>query len=165
VTRRYFVTRNQRERAVDVEGSGPERFLVRIEGASEPLAVTLLGRGETTTVLAGDRVFALHRAANSEFVVEQTRAKLSVSAHSTKGVKQGAGETEGDSRVLSPMPGRVLKVLVAEGASVAAGAAVVVIEAMKMENELAATRSGVVKRVRVQTGDTVERDALLLEIE
>jgi biotin carboxyl carrier protein len=53
---------------------------------------------------------------------------------------------------------------VAEGEAVAAGAGVVVIEAMKMENELGAPRAGTVRRVAVRAGDTVERDALLLEI-
>jgi len=63
------------------------------------------------------------------------------------------------------MPGRVLKLLVAEGEAVSAGSPLVVVEAMKMENELVAARPGMVKRIRVQVGDTVERDSALLELE
>jgi biotin carboxyl carrier protein len=63
------------------------------------------------------------------------------------------------------MPGRVLKVLVAPGDVIALGAGVAIVEAMKMENELSAPRAGTVKRVLVGVGDTVERDAVLVELE
>ena len=58
-----------------------------------------------------------------------------------------------------------MRILVAEGATVAAGAPVIVVEAMKMENELAAPRDGVVKKVHVATGATVEGGALLVEVD
>jgi biotin carboxyl carrier protein len=77
-------------------------------------------------------------------------------------VSRGAESIEGT--VTSPMPGRVLKVLVAEGAEVEAGAALVVVEAMKMENELVAPRAGTVKKVHVAPGSTVEGGARLVEI-
>jgi biotin carboxyl carrier protein len=57
-----------------------------------------------------------------------------------------------------------VKVLVAEGESVAPGAALVVMEAMKMENEIAAPHAGTVTRVLVRGGETVERDATLVEL-
>ena len=63
------------------------------------------------------------------------------------------------------MPGRVLKVLVAEGDAVSSGDALVVVEAMKMENELGATRSGTVRKIHVTPGQTVESGARLVEIE
>jgi biotin carboxyl carrier protein len=74
------------------------------------------------------------------------------------------GGATGEGTLASPMPGRVLKVLVAEGDAVEAGAALVVVEAMKMENELCAARSGVVRRVHVTPGQTVESGARLVEI-
>jgi len=66
--------------------------------------------------------------------------------------------------VRAPIAGKVVKVLVAVGDQVAPGSAVIVLEAMKMENELAAPRDGTVKRVLVRAGDTVERQALLVEL-
>jgi len=71
----------------------------------------------------------------------------------------------GDATVTSPMNGRVLKVLVAEGDTVPAGAPVCVVEAMKMENELCATKAGRVTKVYVAAGDTVEGGAQLVRIE
>lgn len=71
----------------------------------------------------------------------------------------------GSGWTTSPMPGRIVKVLVEEGDHVEKGAALVIIEAMKMQNELLAEHAGVVNKVRVRAGDTVERDAELVRIE
>jgi biotin carboxyl carrier protein len=78
------------------------------------------------------------------------------------GQKAGAA---GEGSVTSPMPGRVLKVLVAEGDAAPAGTPLVVVEAMKMENELSAAKSGTVRKVHVTPGQNVESGALLVEIE
>ncbi len=67
--------------------------------------------------------------------------------------------------IKSPMPGRIIKLMVQAGDTVAAGQAVVIVEAMKMQNELFAEQAGVVAEVRVQAGNTVERDAELVRLE
>ncbi|RPI54746.1 MAG: hypothetical protein EHM55_09910 [Acidobacteria bacterium] len=69
------------------------------------------------------------------------------------------------SAIKSPMPGRVLRVLVAVGDSVAAHQGVVVVEAMKMENELRAPRDGIVKEIVVAVGATVEAGTVLVVVE
>ena len=70
----------------------------------------------------------------------------------------------GDSVVKSPMPGRVLKLLVAVDDEVHVGQPLVVVEAMKMENELMAERAGSVKALFVSAGQTVDSGQKLLEI-
>ena len=67
--------------------------------------------------------------------------------------------------VKAPMPGLVVRVLVREGDRVEAGAGLVVVEAMKMENELKAAAAGVVRRVLVEPGASVEKGAVLVELE
>ncbi|HEX9393001.1 MAG TPA: biotin/lipoyl-containing protein, partial [Gemmatimonadales bacterium] len=67
--------------------------------------------------------------------------------------------------VKAPMPGLVVRVEVQEGQRVEAGAGLVVVEAMKMENELRATRAGVVSRVHVKAGQTVDRGVPLVTLE
>jgi pyruvate carboxylase subunit B len=62
------------------------------------------------------------------------------------------------------MPGLVVRVEVAEGQAVEAGAGLVVVEAMKMENELRATRAGMVKTVHVAVGQAVEKGAALVTL-
>jgi biotin carboxyl carrier protein len=76
----------------------------------------------------------------------------------------GAGAS-GEQRVVAPMPGRVLRVLVRPGDDVAARQGLVVVEAMKMENELGAVRAGRVREVVVDEGVSVEAGRLLIVIE
>ncbi len=75
-----------------------------------------------------------------------------------------AGTTRGPLEIVSPIPGRVLKVLVAAGDRVEAGQVVVSVEAMKMENGLRAERTGRVARVLVAAGDRVEPGQVLVEL-
>ena len=63
------------------------------------------------------------------------------------------------------MPGLVLNVMVTEGQSVQEGDGLLVLEAMKMENELRAPAAGIVHTVHVSTNDAVDKDALLIEID
>jgi len=89
-------------------------------------------------------------------------AGLRTSAQRLRGYGASGGA---DGRVVAPMPGRVVKVLVAPGTAVEARQGVIVVEAMKMENELRAPRAGVVREVRVAEGASVEAQALLIVIE
>lgn len=75
--------------------------------------------------------------------------------------KQASQEAEGPRAVTSPMPGRVAAVLVKPGQQVEAGEPLLVIEAMKMENELRSPKAGVVERLTAQLGATVEMGAVL----
>ena len=76
----------------------------------------------------------------------------------------GGGATHGVGTLKAPMPGLVVRVQVAEGDAVAAGKGLVVVEAMKMENELKAGGNGTVKQVHVKVGDRVEKGTPLIEI-
>lgn len=64
----------------------------------------------------------------------------------------------------APMPGLIVNVRVAEGDTVQAGQGLIVMEAMKMENELRATSAGIIKRIHVVAGRAVEKGSLLIEI-
>jgi biotin carboxyl carrier protein len=63
------------------------------------------------------------------------------------------------------MPGKVIEVLVAEGDSVEKGQGLVIVEAMKMENEVRSPIAGEVKEIKVKPGDTVEGGAVLVIVE
>lgn len=64
----------------------------------------------------------------------------------------------------APMPGKILDILVDEGTEVALGDPVMILEAMKMENELKSPADGILETLHVQKGDNVEKNQLLLEI-
>jgi biotin carboxyl carrier protein len=85
-------------------------------------------------------------------------------AEATSGGSRPAQRESGPARVSAPMPGRVLRVLAAAGDEVEAGQALVVVEAMKMENELRSPRTGRVEQVAVREGQAVEAGALLVVI-
>ena len=69
----------------------------------------------------------------------------------------GGGHMAGDVTIRAPMPGLVVSVLVEEGAEVARGQTVAVLEAMKMENDLVAPRGGIVKSIRARKGQAVNQ--------
>ncbi len=80
--------------------------------------------------------------------------------------KEGAGVSgAGPQRITAPMPGKVVRVLVKAGDQVTARQGLVVVEAMKMENELRAARDGRVRAVSVQEGQSVDAGAVLLVVE
>lgn len=75
-----------------------------------------------------------------------------------------AAPSASGSNVISPMPGTILKVLCQNGQAVKAGDTLFILEAMKMENEIAAEVDGVVKQILVSTGSTVATDDVLAVI-
>lgn len=79
--------------------------------------------------------------------------------------KEGAAAGTGVQRVVAPMPGKVVRVLVKPGDEVKARQGLVVVEAMKMENELRAARDGRVRDVSVTEGQSVDAGAVLLIVE
>ena len=79
--------------------------------------------------------------------------------------RTGAAEAEGRQQVLAPMPGKVVRVLVATGDQVQAGQGLMVVEAMKMQNEMKSPKDGRVREIRVSPGDTVAAGDILAVIE
>ncbi len=79
--------------------------------------------------------------------------------------RAGSAAGEGPQEITAPMPGKIVKVLVKEGAEVSSGQGLVVIEAMKMQNELHAPRAGKVGRIYAAEGSGVEAGAKLLRLE
>lgn len=77
---------------------------------------------------------------------------------------RGASAARGPAPLVAPMPGLVVRVLAAPGDQVAAGAPLLVMEAMKMENELRAPAAGVVRAVHAAPGQAVEKGAVLVEL-
>ena len=75
------------------------------------------------------------------------------------------GTASSEKTISSPMPGKVVKVLVNEGDVIRKGENTVIIAAMKMESEYKAPMDGIVKKVNVKDGDTIEGNQILIEIE
>ena len=121
-----------------------------LDGRGEALGIEGLGTGRWAVTRRGERT-------EVEVVDERTRHIRSLT---------GAGDRpRGPAALKAPMPGLVVRVQVKAGQAVAAGAGVVVLEAMKMENELRAPAAGTVRTVRVAPGEAVEKGQVLVEFE
>lgn len=120
------------------------------DGRGLQLAARRDGPGRWTLELDGNTL-------EVEVADERTRALRAVSA--------AAAPPAGPKPVRAPMPGLIVRVEVEPGQAIAAGQGVVIMEAMKMENELRADAPGVVSRVLVQAGQAVEKGAVLVEFE
>ncbi|SFL84075.1 biotin/lipoyl-containing protein [Halanaerobium salsuginis] len=77
----------------------------------------------------------------------------------------GKSVDKSGSSIVAPMPGSILEIKANVGDKVAAGEALIILEAMKMENEVTADQGGIIKAVKVAVGDSVEADDLLIELE
>ena len=164
----YRVVLAGREYEVDVAALGDGLASLRLDGAQhevgvEPIRARGAGaRGAEARGAepgAGDRyrVTVGGGGTPEEVVVLDPLAHLARKA-------RGGGGAAGGGTVAALMPGRVVAVLVEEGAEVAAGQGVVVVEAMKMENEIAAEHAGTVARLHVEPGQAVEGGDPLFEI-
>jgi biotin carboxyl carrier protein len=121
-----------------------------LDGRPTTLAVESLGQGRWALAPGGER-------REVEVLDERTVHIRSLTS---------SGDRPAVSQVLkAPMPGLVLRVEATPGQRVAAGAGLVVLEAMKMENELKASAAAVVRSVRVQAGEAVEKGQILIEFE
>ncbi len=93
------------------------------------------------------------------------RIELQVSDPRRRAARSGRRAVEGRFSVVSPMPGKVVRVLVAQGEAVEAGQGIVVVEAMKMQNELKSPRAGCVTSLSAREGATVAAGEVLAVIE
>ena len=100
--------------------------------------------------------------------VDGVRFEVEALDERSRAIRELAAATNGPSGpapLVAPMPGMIVRVNVGAGDQVQAGQGLVVMEAMKMENELRAAAAGKVKRVHVSPGTAVDKGALLLELE
>ncbi len=173
---RYFVTLEGVEHVVDVTELPGGRHAVRLlpsadaDSASvEPISAELSSTGGGLTVRLGERIYDLVLEGERPEVqawASGRRASLTVESarmRAAAGVRTRGAEGH-DGTLLSPMPGKIVKLLVREGDEVSAGTPLIVVEAMKMENELTSPKSGVVQKLHVRPGEAVEGGAPLVTV-
>jgi biotin carboxyl carrier protein len=158
---RYTIELSGESHSVDVVAVGPGRYRVQI-GDRAPETVEATGSGALMHVLSGGQSHAVELGPNTAFLKGHVAPCEVVDARTARLRAQQGGLGSGGTTVRSPMPGRIVKVMVAEGDPVRAGQGVIIVEAMKMENELRAEIDGVVEAVRCAAGDTVESNAELV---
>ena len=132
------VTRNY-----SIEPAGPGIFSVLIDGLS--YQATILAPG---TIQVDNNIFEVEI-----FDPRELRARSS------------SGASEGRQNIVAPMPGKVVRLLVSVGDAIEAGQGLIVVEAMKMQNEMKSPKTGIVAAVKTQDGATVAAGEILIVIE
>ncbi len=177
VRRELVVTASGRDRAVIVEGPLEDgRFRISIDGAVRLVDARQVRPGTWSLVIDPDAGSSI---TGRSFVVDldPRRAGITASVGASEVVLQvedalrrrlanaaGTRAVPRGETIRAPIAGKVVKVLVAVGDEVAPGTPVIMLEAMKMENELVAERGGTVKSLHKVAGQAVDTGDLLIEL-
>ena len=165
----HAASEGSEEHQLELRAAGAGRPSVLVDGVAAEADWTEITPGVYSIILGG-RPYEAHvttrpgaeasyrvKVGAREFVVEVRDPRA-------RRTRESAGLHEGPQELLAPMPGRIVKVLVSENQPVDAGEGLVVIEAMKMQNELRAPRAGRVERIYVVEGAGVETGFKLLRL-
>ncbi len=157
---RFSVTLDGTTREIERRGDG-DLLLLSMDGLIREAAIVPDGDGPAAR--PGGRLGAPAEAAYDVTVLGRTYVVCLLDPMRRMGVLERAA-VDGPVEVRAIMPGKITALLVKEGEEVRSGQGVVVVEAMKMENELPAPKDGRVTRIRVRLGETVEAGAPLFTV-
>ena len=145
---KVFARIDDREYEVDVSEPEPGVFLIRHDNEIYEAAVTVSNDGRRIVSLRGK---------DHEIVLHDPKR--------LRGLAGGDAHADGVAEIKTAMPGKVVRILTAPGTAVEKGDGVIVVEAMKMQNELKSPKAGAVKEIRVEEGTTVSAGDVLATIE
>lgn len=164
---KYLVDVNGERITVELDGTH-----ATVDGTRHDVSLTHVAGTPVRLVRIGEqvhRVVARRGASRGVWLLDVDGTRVEAEAlderlRAIKDLTAASAVASGPAPLLAPMPGLVVRVAVAVGDTVSAGQGLVMIEAMKMENELRATAAGVVTAVRAIAGDAVNKGAVLVEL-
>ncbi|HEX4622741.1 MAG TPA: biotin/lipoyl-containing protein [Myxococcaceae bacterium] len=168
---RYFATVKGRGQPVpvDIESLEGGRFALTLDGRRHEVDALTLDYGAVSLIVDGESFSVEFDESNDEVAVlvrnQVTRIDVADERKLRLRAARSGFTAEGRQMVTAPMPGKVVKVLVKLGEEVKEGQGLVVVEAMKMENELKSPKAGKVTELFAQEGVAVEQNARLVAIE
>jgi biotin carboxyl carrier protein len=129
----------------------------------------VLARPDVLSLLIDGRAYEIKReqtATDLHMWVGSTRFSVELrDPRSLRSRRDGTGDASGPMKLVCPMPGKIVRVLVAEKAAVEAGQGIVVVEAMKMQNEIKSPKKGVVRKILAVAGASVNAGDVLAVVE
>lgn len=163
----YNVTIGDKTHRVELVRSA-SGWSCKLDGREFPVDVAPLGEG-VLSLLINDTSYEARQensATGMDIIVGQERFGVLVRDPRSLRARGGRdSSTQGPKKIVAPMPGKVVRVLVQTGSEVEAGQPVLVIEAMKMQNELKAPKKGKLRKLNVAEGAAVEAGQTLAEVE
>jgi biotin carboxyl carrier protein len=159
----YDVAVDGRPARLSIEGT---RFRYeRGEGQSAPCDFSIEAAGEGRfSVLSDARSYEVTLLSNGEISVNGRVFQVEVFDPRGLRTRERGGESQGPRKIVAPMPGRVIRVLVEANQKVEAGQALIVVEAMKMQNEMKSPQAGTVVEVKTAPGAAVTAGEVLMVI-
>ncbi len=140
----------------------------QLDGRDVPLDVSAVQHGVLSLLINGKSYEVKQETTPTEtnIVVGSVRLPVVVrDPRSLRSRKRSGAAEEGVKKVMAAMPGKVVRILAPAGTAVEAGQGIMVIEAMKMQNEMKSPKKGTVKKINVSEGAPVEAGQVLAEVE
>jgi biotin carboxyl carrier protein len=163
----YEVTIAGKVHKVELTSAGPG-WRCKLNGRELPLDVSSTQNGVLSILVDGKSYEVKQESTATETNIVVGNARFGAVVRDPRSLRSrrssGAGE-EGVRKVIAPMPGKVVRILTPAGTAVEAGQGVLVIEAMKMQNEMKSPKKGTVKKINAIEGAAVEAGQVLAEIE
>ena len=163
----YEVTIGEKTYRVELTRAS-EQWKCRLDGRELPVDI-VYGQNGVLSLLLGGKSYEVKQetvGAETNVVVGHERFNALVRDPRSFRSRSRVGAAEqGVMKIKAPMPGKVVRVLAGVGTQVELGQSVIVIEAMKMQNELKAPKSGMVKKINVAEGAAVDAGQALAEVE
>jgi len=163
----YDVTIDGKSYRLELERAG-ERWQCRLDGREVQIDAVLTRR-DVLSVLIEGKAYEIKRertATDMHLWVGSARYAAELrDPRSLRSRKDGAGDEQGPKKLVAPMPGKVVRILVREEAEVEAGQGIVVVEAMKMQNEIKSPKKGVVQKIVAAEGANVNAGDVLAVVE
>ena len=144
---RWRIAVDGRAVEADVAAVEPDAFSVLLDGRSYEVRVTPGPNGALTL-----------QTAQQEFIAEV------IDPRAWRGRRHGGVEAQGRQQIAAPMPGKVVRVLVRTGEKVESGQGLLVVEAMKMQNEIRSPKSGTIERLLAKEGQPVNAGEVLVVV-
>lgn len=132
---------------INIEGN---TYLLNQNGKKYRIVVNDINNGDKDLIING-----IYLKTNTKSAIEEKADQLLSSVH----------KTAGKIAVKAPMPGMIVKLLKNENSEIESGESVLILEAMKMENDIKASKNGKIVRLNIKEGQAVEKGSILFEIE
>jgi biotin carboxyl carrier protein len=165
MTMKYEITSNGTRRSVEFTPPANEASQVTftVDGRLVEADAILISRGAYSILIGGRSLEVTAEETSNGLLLRANGREFQVEIFDPRSWRRGRGagiELEGRQQLVAPMPGKIVRVLVAAGQQVSAGQGLLVIEAMKMQNEIRSPKSGTVEKL-AREGQTVNPGEVL----